>query len=214
MLMTTMPTEEQLEYFRPHVQNQAAKVVKWFGDWVSFDDTVQELWLWLLSNPKRFEPLLLAEEDPNTLKEDLTTERKFLCRNLLRAGNRWAQREKAKQVGYKVRDLTWYSESLIATLLGVKFGGKQFEPSSLEDQRRARKPLNEGLGLEAMLCDVDVALEKLSAEHQMLVIRAYGLDEPVQSIADDFGVTRQAMDKKLARVLGKMVNHLGGESPF
>jgi len=46
------------------------------------------------------------------------------------------------------------------------------------------------------------------------VMMAYGDAVPTRVLAETFGVTRQAIEQRLDRAMSKLLQNLGGESPW
>ena len=187
----------------------AHRLARKYRPWAEAADVRQDLWVWLLSKRKRLAPLLDAENE-DVYKREL----KYLERNLYRAGDIMCRQDKAKRSGYKASDEYFYSSSLVAALIEAHCnGGVMVQEQSSARVKRTRT-LSEGMEIESMLADVTAALAALEPDQQSLLISLYGEGVPSKDLADQRGVTRQAVEQRASRLIDKIIDELGGVSPY
>jgi DNA-directed RNA polymerase specialized sigma24 family protein len=132
--------------------------------------------------------------------------------SLYRAGDKYCRKTKAEKVGYKARDEFFYDKALIAEVVRYAYTGVMPRP----EETGVKPPKNpaEGGNLMAMLADVTSALGSLEQPEQALLLSHYGKDESSDILAKREGISRQVMDRRIDNLLGKMVDYLGGPSPY
>jgi hypothetical protein len=187
----------------------AHRLARKYRPWAEADDVRQDLWVWLLSKGKRLNGVVDAATG-----EDYQRELKFLERNLYRAGDIKCRADKARRSGYKQTDEFFYSQTLIIALIEAHCNGDHMVSESMSDKVRRTRTLSEGLEIETMLADFRSALAKLEPDQRSLLIRLYGENVPSKVIAEERDVTRQAIEQRAARLVDKMIDELGGESPY
>ena len=133
---------------------------------------------------------------------------------LSRVGERYCRRQKAAAVGYKTRDEYFYNRVLLEDLIAVEAGGMSSLAGQTDDRVRGTQDPSEGGNTQAMLADLQSALAKLDPDSFALVMMAYGDAVPTRVLAETFGVTRQAIEQRLDRAMSKLLQNLGGESPW
>lgn len=180
--------------YRPHVEAQ---------------DVRQDLWVWVLSRPKRLANLLAAEE-PDDVKREL----KFLERNTYRAGDIKCRAEKAKRTGYRTSDEYFYSQAVIVALIEAHCNNDTMVSEMSSDRVRRTRTLSEGMEIETMLADFRSAFSCLEPDQQNLLIRLHGHNTPSKVIAEERGVTRQAIEGRAARLVERLIEELGGDNPY
>lgn len=131
-----------------------------------------------------------------------------------RAGERYARKVKADLVGYKASDEFFYDKALICEVIRFSVTGSM--PTPDEDAGKVSVPRDpaEGGNLNAMLADVNSALAELEPGEAALLTRRYGEEESIDLLAKELEVSRQAVEGRLDRHLKKVLNSLGGESPY
>lgn len=133
---------------------------------------------------------------------------------LHRAGERYARKAKADRLGYNPRDEFFYDKILISEVIRYAVSGVVPAPDEETEYIRAPRDPAEGGNLNAMLADVTGAMSLLDVEDANLLVGRYGEDQTPEELARDRGVSRQAVESRLDRVLLKVINSLGGPSPY
>lgn len=185
------------------------RLARKYRSYTTADDIAQDLWLWVLARPSRTRGVRKAADG-----DDLKKEVSYLERNLYRAGDIQCRKEKAKVSGYRHTDEYFYSTQLIADLIQAWYHGVGLERQASDDRVRRKRTLSQGFEMESMVSDVQVGLDALSESQQAVVLSVFGAGMSVKEIADDLGVTRQAVEQRLDRAVEKMIEALGGPSPY
>ena len=202
-------TGEQQKDIDTSVSITAYRLSRKHRGWAESEDVRQDLWVWLLSKRKRLSPLLETET-----REDYKRELKYLERNMYKAGDIMCRTDKAKRSGYRSSDEYFYSSTLIIALLQAHCNNDEMVVDHSSERIKRTRTLGEGMEIEAMLADLRDALDTLEPEQQSLVIRLHGEGVSSKVIAEEREVTRQAVEARASRVLDKLIDSLGGESPY
>lgn len=203
-----MLTDQQQGDIDTSVAVVAYRLARKHRPWAESEDVRQDLWVWLLSKRKRMAPVLEAETE-----EDYIRELKYLERNLYKAGDIMCRKDKAKRSGYRASDEYFYSSSLIIALLQAHCNQDTMLVEHSSERVRRTRTLSEGMEIEAMLADLRAALDTLDPDQVALVIRLHGEGIPSKVIADEREITRQAVEARASRVIDRLIDELGGESP-
>lgn len=170
---------------------------------VERDDIVQELWLWLASNPEKVEKW----------GDDGKRGERFLATALRRRGRAYGTVEKAGIVGYELDDLYWYSTGQLRELIPLAFDKGTWAETgmSLEESggNRQSRP-SEGNNRLAMLCDVRSSLEAGSEPDKLLLWTHFGLGMEEDEHAMTLGVTVETLRVRLHRAVVRVQKRLGG----
>ena len=133
---------------------------------------------------------------------------------LHRAGDRYARKAKADRLGYSPRDEFFYDKILVSEVIRYAVSGVAPVPDEEAGYVRAPRDPAEGGNLQAMLADVTGAMSLLEVEEATLLVGRYGEDRAPEELAKERGVSRQAVESRLDRILLKVINLLGGPSPY
>lgn len=136
------------------VKKAAASTVRRYGNYVEYQDMLQEGFVWLLENQDQVAKWLGHEPQQTTR----------VYRSVLGQMTVIAGAEKARRVGYDPEDMAWYSPTLVEGLLPLAMDS-DFAPENTtpedagQGNRRPTRPANEGGNLLAMVVDVRRAVE-------------------------------------------------------
>lgn len=191
------------------VTGSANTIARDFRGFVSAEDIAQEMWIWVIKHRDKVEEWLVRED-----KAERSKGTKALFKTLLRLGHVYARKEKAKTSGYHPRDEYFYTRTLIVALIEAIYNEGVFQVNIVDDTPRRSKLDSEGNDLLAMLADVQIALDSLEENQKALIASVYGLGVSTSEIAEQEGVTRQAVDNRVNRVLDRLIKELGGEYPY
>lgn len=129
----------------------AKSTAKRFTGFVTQEDVVQELHLYVLSNERQFQKWYADDE-------------KFrIIRALFAAARQYAEREKAAQSGYDFTDVAWYDPVNLASLVPLALNPRWEGLSGDSDDSgmpQGKAVLGESGTLLAMVCDIRRALKK------------------------------------------------------
>lgn len=138
-----------------------------------------------------------------------------LMKALSRVAERYCRRMKAQATGYSTRDEFFYNRVLLEDLIGAQANGlSSLVGQTSEERVRGTQDPSEGGNTQAMLADVQRALGSLDPDSYAMVMMAYGDEVPTKTIAETWGVSRQAIEQRLDRAMTKVLSALGGESPW
>lgn len=173
-------------------------------------DVSQELWLFAWRKRDKVQEYMD--------REGRQAQRKgwsALLTMLQRAAERYCQKMKAKEGGYELVDLVWYTPDAIKDWIGVLINGTEVLTNQMDDDKIKRSALaNEGWNLEATLADINAALDSLDVTERAMMIEAYGNSVPHRTIAEVFEISESTLERRLRDSLKKMVEFLGGERPW
>ena len=187
----------------------AASLSKRYRRYVEVPDVRQELLMWAWRKREKVAEYL--DREPGGARRQGEA---ALMKALSRVGERYCRRQKAAAVGYKTRDEYFYNRVLLEDLIAVEAGGMSSLAGQTDDRVRGTQDPSEGGNTQAMLADLQSALAKLDPDSFALVMMAYGDAVPTRVLAETFGVTRQAIEQRLDRAMSKLLQNLGGESPW
>ena len=182
-----------------------AKIMRQWHAYVERDDLKSELYLFAWKKRTKFAEF----DDPENPKESW----KVLMSALERAGRRYARKMKAEKLGYSPSDEYFYQLETIADLIfavGSNTGAPQHDDL---DEVRGHAPLSERGNWEAMIIDASRALDALEPMDRGILLARFADERPSADVAEDWGITRQAVDARVARALLKMQDALGGVRP-
>ena len=187
-----------------------------FAGYVEYKDLVQELNVYVLQRPK-------LEEDLDASYAVSKDETKWVARKIMarfrRHIEKYSRKEKATMLGYSTGDEFFYDTAKVAELLPVAF---QFDSKGVvlvdkvDDGQPRRSPApNEGGNLLAMVIDIRSALELLDKDEQYILDLRYGASPMTLSdIAKAMGVSDSTVDRRIQKILRKIIDHLGGPTPW
>lgn len=176
-------------------------------------DIEQELWLAVAKNLDTFVGFLDRDpEDKDAVRQGWSAAHKTLWRH----GDRYCRREKAVKTGYRPQDEAFYDRQRIGILLDMRFNGTSFTNQYDDSKPKGKSKPGSGFMLETEYADIDRALSKIDPRERAVVMMHYvdGLGE--SEIADQYGddMNRMKVARILDRACKKMVQYLGGESPY
>ena len=173
--------------------------------YVDHADLMQEAWEWAARNPTKLaEYMELEERERNAV---IAT----ALRNRLR---RVAEQNKAAALGYRYRDLGWYSRGQLLDMLPSLFDPSAWTSPPQQDGNGGRQTNpNEGGNWIASLADVADAYRRLSRDDQDLLRMRHGDDITLGLIADQFGVVESTVHERLDRAVSRLHRYLGGDRP-
>lgn len=175
------------------------------------DDIRQELWLWF---DKRRDKML-AWVDPTQDENEVERGWHALRKSLYRQGDKYCRTQKAKRLGYHVRDEVFYSEAILDELLPHVWDLTD-DIGQAHDDGSPKPPPNpaEGGNRIVSLFDVQVALKAADDEDRKLLMLRYRDGIEPSELAKLFECSRTTIDRRLRRALKRLSDFLGGESPW
>jgi len=209
-------TERAKEHLNDLINISSTTIYRKFIGYVEYKDLVQELNLYVLQRPK-------LEEDLDESYQVSKDETKWVARKIMarfrRHIEKYSRKEKAVRVGYSTGDEFFYDTVTIASILPIAL---QFETQGatlidkVDDGQPRKSPApNEGGNLLAMAIDVKSAVELLDKDEQYIIELRYGTSPMTLSdIAKELGLSDSTVDRRIQRVLRKIIDTLGGPTPW
>lgn len=189
----------------------AAKLANRYRGIVDREDVAQELRIWWLTHEKAVNKYAHAEEDKRGV------ESWNLRRKLYRAGDRYCRTVKGQALGYLPEDEAFYDRELIRDLLPMVWNPElilQSNPNEGQQKVRGSRSPAEGNNLPVMVADVSRAVDELSEADRYILFLHYGQGAEVREIADLENLTLASVKMRTQRALKRLVDFLGGESPW
>lgn len=202
-------TDQVMEDAGVVIASCAHALARDFHGYVTAQDMSQEMWVWVLKHDRKVNEWLDRED-----RGEKNRGAKALSKSLLRMGQAFCRREKAKACGYLPQDEYFYSRSLVAALVEAMVNDGKMQVNLVDDTPRKTKLDSEGNDILALLADISEAMEILDGNQKDLVVRICGYGDSAATVAEEEGVTRQAVENRLNRALDRMIKELGGEYPY
>lgn len=182
-----------------------------YRGFVEYQDVQQELYIWYLKKHRTVDGWREKYEDKSVGR--------LILKSLRNCGETYCRREKATRLGYELDDEFFYTIPMVTEMLQLYFDPTWMEPKALElTTTSSGKPPQEGWNLQAMVADVGRAYEALPAADQYLLSTIYDGSIPVRDAvaiqAVEWGITPNAADKRIRRVVGRIRAKLGGPRPY
>jgi len=209
-------SERAKDHINDLINVSALTIYRRFIGYVEYKDLIQELNIYVLQRPKLEEDL----DESYTVSKDET---KWVARKIMarfrRHIEKYSRKEKAAKVGYSTGDEFFYNTVTIASILPVAL---QFDVQGatlidkVDDGQPRKSPApNEGGNLMAMAIDVKSAVELLDKDEQYIIDLRYGASPMTLSdIAKELGLSDSTVDRRVQRILRKIIDHLGGPTPW
>lgn len=186
----------------------ASSVSRSFSHYMSREDVQSEIYAFAWKNRASFDRYLMEEESEKRSWNHLVS-------SLKRAGEREARRQRAIALGFDHQDEYFYDRDLITDLI-FSVGNEYVQPQvadELED-RRSTTPMAERGNWFAMLTDVRRCLDGLEPKDRAILLMRFADEMSATDVGRHFEISRQAIDDRVDRSLTKMLDCLGGPSPW
>ena len=187
-----------------------------YRKYVDRADLVQEAYAWLMTRVVYFNGLL--EEENETVR--LANQRRIGWQ-MKRAVERYARKEKATRSGYQTNDESFYDVVTIAQLLPYVIASVVNDTAieqaqNLVNDGTPRKPSapSEGGNLLATLIDIKKAYELLDEDEQKILRLRYHENYTLQQLSEVLECAISTADRRCGNALRKLLNFMGGESPY
>lgn len=175
------------------------------------DDIRQELWVWFSKRKDK----VLGWVDPSQTDDEQDKGWHSLRKSLYRQGDRYLRTQKAKRIGYHVRDEVFYDEAILDELLPHIWDVID-DIGQAHDDGSPKPPSNpsEGGNRIVSLFDVQIALKKADDDDKKLLMLRYRDGIEPSDLAKLYECNRTTIDRRLRRALKRLSTTLGGESPW
>jgi RNA polymerase sigma factor (sigma-70 family) len=202
-------TDDERKELKPIVAGGSHQVARRYSALTTARDIEQDMWVWLLESGKRWR-FVTESDEPKDKKQALG----FLEKNLLRFGERQCREEKARVSGYRHTDEYFYTSGLIIAVMEAIHNGVTTLGEPTGEKIRRTRTLSEGGDVDAMKADVELALAGLDKDDRHLLHSLYAEKRTVKEMAEELGVTRQAVERRSSRLMDKLIVSLGGDNPW
>ena len=187
-----------------------------YRKYVDRADLVQEAYAWLMTRVIYFNGLL--EEENETVR--LANQRRIGWQ-MKRAVERYARKEKATRSGYQTNDESFYDVVTIAQLLPYVIASIVNDTAieqaqNLVNDGTPRKPSapSEGGNLLAILIDIKKSYDLLDEDEKKILRLRYHENYTLQQLSEVLECAISTADRRCGNALRKLLNFMGGESPY
>ena len=187
-----------------------------YRKYVDRADLTQEAYAWLMTRVVYFNGLL--EEESESIR--LANQRRIGWQ-MKRAVERYARKEKATRSGYQTNDESFYDVITIAQLLPYVIASVVNDTAieqaqNLVNDGTPRKPSapSEGGNLLATLIDIKKSYELLDEDEQKILRLRYHENYTLQQLSEVLECAISTADRRCGNALRKLLNFMGGESPY
>ena len=187
-----------------------------YRKYVDRADLTQEAYAWLMTRVVYFNGLL--EEENESVR--LANQRRIGWQ-MKRAIERYARKEKATRSGYQTNDESFYDVITIAQLLPYVIASVVNDTAieqaqNLVNDGTPRKPSapSEGGNLLATLIDIKKSYELLYEDEQKILRLRYHENYTLQQLSEVLECAISTADRRCGNALRKLLNFMGGESPY
>jgi hypothetical protein len=192
-----------IEDYNNLVQTLATEYARKYS-MIERDDIRQELWLWFISHPSKYnEWTELKEKDRN----------KLIAKSLRNAALKFCEKEKAKKIGYDMSDLYYYDTSVIEVFLPSIIGESYEIPTKIKDLGGTIKTseISDGNNWLSLRSDIASGYYKLSEAKQNILRLRFSIEQPDWTLlAKDMDSTPDGARMKVQRAINSLIKHLGG----
>ena len=176
--------------------------------YVEYGDVLGELYVWVAKNAR----YVLEWREQGVHGDNK------LRKALFRAGHGYASRERARRTGAQMGDFFWYTPAVIEDLLPDVWNYSMWDGSNQieADMPRGKSKPGEGGNRRAMMIDLAYAINTLPVDEQRILKDRYCVspDLSTEVLAHRYNLTADGFRKRVDRIIGKLVDRLGGEPPF
>jgi len=191
-------------------------IMRRYRFWVDRQDVIQECYVWGMSKGPALTALL---SEPDT--EQRIINEKRTAYQMRRHCERYARKEKAAKSGYQTGDEAYFDVTTIAQLLPfvivsvVNDTALEQAQTMINDSSPRKPPAPaEGGNLLAIMIDIKKAYEKLDEDEQNILRMRYVDSLTLQQISQYYEVVISTAERRCNMAIRKIVNLLGGESPW
>ena len=198
------------------IPSVASTIYRRYKSYVELIDVTQECYSWAYSRTEYCNEMLSVED----VEERVHNEHKVAWQ-MRRVAERYARKEKATKSGYQTADEAYYDSPTVAQLLPFVIASvidgtvlEQVQEMKLDSQPKGKSSPAEGGNLLAMLIDMKQAYLKLEVEDQTLLRLRHHDSFTLQQIAQLLECATSTADRRCSHSLRKLIDNLGGASPF
>lgn len=192
----------------------AAPVHRTFNKYIDFDDLKQSACEYAVRRKRKVKEYLDRED-----KQERRQGETALITMLRRHCERVARKEKAHAIGYRIEDEYFYRPAVVENLIKVwgsgdtDLAGQVFDSADMGQKRRT-KVASEGNDLLAMIADIEAAMKSLDPRTYGILYLRLVDGMTLADIAKEWEVSPQRVDQIAQRGIRKVIEYLGGGSPY
>lgn len=193
----------------------AMSVTRRYRAFVERDDIQQECFKWAASRAEYINEQLNPEHPE--FSHNVTR----VSWQMRRAAERYARREKAVKSGYQPADEAFYESATLGQLLPFVIASvidgtvlEQAQEMIQDGQPKGSSSPAEGGNLLATLLDIKRCYLLLDKDSQNFLVYRHHENLTLAQIGEIVGCAVSTADRKCNNALRKLINLLGGESPF
>ena len=194
----------------------AGTIYRRYKNYVERDDIKQECMAWAMT---RTAYITEQMSEPNDERRKHNEQR--IAYQMRRVAERYARKEKASRSGYQTTDEAYYESAGIGQLLPFVIASvidgtvlEQVQQMVQDGQPKGKSSPAEGGNLLAMLFDIKKCFLALDLDYRTLLIYRYHDALTLAQIAVILGCATSTADRRCNTAMRKLLNELGGESPF
>ena len=194
----------------------ANTIYRRYNNYAERDDIKQEILAWALT---RSQYMIEQLSEPNTDRRKHNEQR--IAWQMRRVAERYARKEKAAKSVYLINDEAYYESATVGQLLPFVIAsienGTVIEVAQhmvQDGQPKGKSSPAEGGNLLSMLIDIKKAYLILEPEEKILLRLRHFETLTLQQIADQLECAVSTADRRCANALRKLIDNLGGMSPF
>jgi RNA polymerase sigma factor (sigma-70 family) len=198
------------------VPSVARTIHRRFSNWVELQDVNQECYHWVISRANWINEMLGVED----LDQRKHNEQR-IAYQMRRAAERYSRKEKAIKSGYHITDEAYYESATIAQLLPFVIASvvdgtvlEQAQEMIRDGQPKGSSSPSEGGNLLATLIDIKKKYLKLEERDRNILALRYHENLTLAQIAAIQECAVSTADKRCQASLRKLLQSLGGESPY
>ena len=187
-----------------------------YRKYVDRTDLTQEAYAWVMTRVAYFNGLLEEENEAVRLGNQ-----RRIGWQMKRAIERYARKEKAVKSGYQTNDESFYDVITIAQLLPYVIASVVNDTAieqaqNLINDGTPRKPAApaEGGNLLATLIDIKKSYELLDEDEKNILRLRYHENYTLQQLSEATECAISTADRRCGNALRKILNFMGGESPY
>ena len=177
---------------------------------IDADDLRQELWIWSQRKRRKIDEWLDPEQDPRDARRNSFA----LQKTLMRQAEKICRTRKAKRLGFETRDEAFYSRLMVEKLLPLIWAITDDIGQAHEEGPKPPSNPSEGGNHIVSLFDVQRVLARLPEYDRKLLTDYYRDEIKPNELARQYECSRATIDRHLDKALDRLVDELGGESPW
>lgn len=207
-----MNDDELMAMAEPVVLRAAQAFRRRFHHFADHNDVAQEHRVWCWKHLNKLTEWF--DRDPEaTGHESQHGGVKALMVTLVRRGERYGRKEKARLLGYEAADEWFADKAVVADLLPVILaGGEDGWEAKVADGRSNGDPA-EGGGRRALIADISRAW-RIEPDPVLAMLYDQRVPYTRAQVAEELGISIPTVNRRESQALKRLVDFLGGPNPW